>query len=253
MTTTTTATRAEVCAIACAEAFRGDGEILVSPMALVPSLGARLARETFEPDLLLSDGEASYVAGPWPLGGRPPATVEAWVPFRSIFDLVWAGRRHVMMGASQLDRFGNQNISCIGDDFSRPKRQLLGVRGAPGNTVCHTTSYWVPQHSTRVFVTRVDMVSGVGNDRKAGEAARFHDLRVVVSDLGVMDFATPDGSMRLRSVHPGVTVEQVQEATGFELDVCDVAETRTPTDDELRLIREVLDPKGLRDREVPSS
>src|SRR5690606_19111857 len=77
---TTSITRAEYCAIACAEAFRGDGEILVSPMALLPSLGARLARETFEPDLLLSDGEASFVAGPWPLGGRPPSVVEAWVP-----------------------------------------------------------------------------------------------------------------------------------------------------------------------------
>ena len=252
MTTTQQVTRAEVCAIACAEAFRGDGEILVSPMALVPSLGARLARETFEPDLLLSDGEASYVAGPWPLGGRPPATVEAWVPFRAIFDLAWAGRRHVMMGASQIDRFGNQNISCIGD-FDRPQRQLLGVRGAPGNTVCHTTSYWVPKHTSRVFVPRVDMVSGVGNDRTAGEAGRFHDLRVVVSDLGVMDFSTPDGSMRLRSVHPGVSVEQVQAATGFPLAVDDVAETRLPTDEELRLIREVLDPNGLRDREVPSS
>jgi acyl CoA:acetate/3-ketoacid CoA transferase beta subunit len=252
MTTATTATRAEVCAIACAEAFRGDGEILVSPMALVPSLGARLARETFEPDLLLSDGEASYVAGPWPLGGRPPATVEAWVPFRSIFDLAWAGRRHVMMGASQVDRFGNQNISCIGD-FDRPQRQLLGVRGAPGNTVCHTTSYWVPKHSSRVFVPAVDMVSGVGNDRAEGEAGRFHDLRVVISDLGVMDFQTPDGSMRLRSVHPGVSVEQVQAATGFPLVLDDVVETRLPSDEELRLIREVLDPKGLRDREVPSS
>lgn len=253
MTTTQTATRAEVCAIACAEAFRGDGEILISPMALIPSLGARLARETFEPDLLLSDGEASYVAGPWALGDKPPATVEAWVPFRSIFDLVWSGRRHVMMGASQVDRFGNQNISCIGSDFSQPQRQLLGVRGAPGNTVCHTTSYWVPKHSARVFVPVVDMVSGVGNDRKDGEAGRFHDLRVVVSDLGVMDFATPDGSMRLRSVHPGVTAEQVQEATGFELAVDDVVETRLPSEQELKLIREVLDPKGLRDREVPSS
>lgn len=251
MTTTQTATRAEVCAIACSEAFRGDGEILISPMALVPSLGARLARETFEPDLLLTDGEASYVAGPWPLGGRPPTTVEAWIPYRSIFDLVWTGRRHVMMGASQIDRFGNQNISCIGD-FTQPKRQLLGVRGAPGNTVCHTTSYWVPKHSTRAFVPTVDMVSGVGNDRTDGEAGRFHDLRVVVSDLAVLDFRTPDGAMRLASVHPGVSVEQVQEATGFPLVVDDVAQTRLPTDEELQLIREVLDPRTLRDKEVPS-
>jgi acyl CoA:acetate/3-ketoacid CoA transferase beta subunit len=188
-------TRAEVCAIACAEAWRGDGEILASPMALVPSLGARLARETFEPDLLLSDGEASFVAGPWKLGGRPPATVESWIPYRAIFDLVWSGRRHVMMGASQIDRFGNQNISCIGD-FAKPKNQLLGVRGAPGNTINHPTSYWVPNHSTRVFVEKVDMVSGVGTDR--GQPV---DLRRVVTNLCVMDLKGPEKSMRLVSLH----------------------------------------------------
>lgn len=237
-------TRAEVCAIACAEAFRGDGEILVSPMALVPSLGARLARETFEPDLMLSDGEASYVAGAWPLGDKPPATVEAWLPFRAVFDIVWSGRRHVMMGASQIDRFGNQNISCIGP-FEKPKNQLLGVRGAPGNTVNHATSYWVPNHSTRVFVESVDMVSGVGTDK--GQQV---DLRRIVTNLGVLDLQGPGRSMRLVSVHPGVTVDEVQQATGFALHVDDVVESRLPTDAELVLIREVLDPKNLRDREV---
>jgi acyl CoA:acetate/3-ketoacid CoA transferase beta subunit len=236
--------RAEVCAIACAEAWRGDGEILASPMALVPSLGARLARETFEPDLLLSDGEASFVAGPWKLGGRPPSTVEAWIPYRAIFDLVWSGRRHVMMGASQIDRFGNQNISCIGP-VEKPKNQLLGVRGAPGNTVNHPTSYWVPNHSTRVFVEKVDMISGVGTDR--GQPV---DLRRVVTNLCVMDLQGPEQSMRLVSVHPGVTVEEVQAATGFALAVGDVVESRLPTDAELQLIREVLDPKNLRDKEV---
>ncbi|MCW2673362.1 MAG: putative CoA transferase beta subunit [Frankiales bacterium] len=238
-------TRAEVCAIACAEAFRGDGEILASPMALVPSLGARLARETFEPDLLLSDGEATFVAGPWALGAKPPATTEAWIPYRSIFDLVWHGARHVMMGASQIDRHGNQNISCIGP-FQQPKNQLLGVRGAPGNTVSHPTSYWVPNHSTRVFVESVDMVSGVGTDRGIDVP-----LRRVITNLGVFDLGGPDGTMRLLSVHPGVSVEEVQAATGFDLHVEDVVESRLPTDEELRLIREVLDPKNLRDKEVP--
>ena len=239
-------TRAEVCAVACAEAFRGDGEVLASPMALVPSLGARLARETFEPDLLLSDGEATFVAGPWPLGGKPPATTEAWIPYRSVFDLVWNGHRHVMMGASQIDKHGNQNISCIGD-FAKPRNQLLGVRGAPGNTVSHPTSYWVPHHSPRVFVEKVDMVSGVGTDRGVEVP-----LRRVISNLGVFDLGGPGGTMRLLSVHPGVTVEEVQEQTGFALHVEDVVESRLPTAEELRLIREVLDPKNLRDKEVPS-
>jgi acyl CoA:acetate/3-ketoacid CoA transferase beta subunit len=237
-------TRAEVCAVACAEAFRGNGEVVASPMALVPSLGARLARETFEPDLLLSDGEATFVAGPWALGAPPPATTEAWFPYRAVFDLLWSGRRHVMMGASQIDRFGNQNISCIGP-HDKPTNQLLGVRGAPGNTVNHATSYWVPKHSARVFVEKVDMVCGVGTDKGVPV-----DLRRVVTDLAVLDLQGPGGTMRLVSVHPGVTVEDVQAATGFALHVDEVVESRLPTDDELVLIREVLDPKALRDREV---
>lgn len=238
-------TRAEYCVIACADAWRGSGEILASPMGLIPSLGARLARLTFAPDLLLTDGEALLV--------RPDGTPEGWLPYRQHLTLVAGGRRHVMMGASQIDRFGNQNISCIGD-WARPRRQLLGVRGAPLNTLNNPTSYWVPRHSRRVFVERVDMVCGVGYDRAAGHpgTARYHRIPRVVSDLGVFDFATPDRSMRLASVHPGVGVAQVVEATGFALEVPDeVPATREPTGEELRLIREVLDPDGARAREVP--
>ncbi|RKT04153.1 acyl CoA:acetate/3-ketoacid CoA transferase beta subunit [Streptomyces sp. 3211.6] len=238
-------TRAEYCVIACAEAWRGDGEVLASPMGLIPSFGARLAKRTFSPDLLLTDGEAMLVG----LDG----TVEGWLPYRRHLAMVTGGRRHVMMGASQIDRYGNQNISCIGD-WERPSRQLLGVRGAPVNTLNNPVSYWVPRHSPRVFVERVDMVSGVGYDRAeaAGpSASRFHRLPRVVSDLGVFDFAGPGHAMRLASVHPGVTVEQVRAATAFELAIGEeVPFTREPTAEELRLIREVIDPKGLRDREV---
>ena len=97
-------------------------------------------------------------------------------------------------------------------------------------------------------------VSGVGYDRAAAAgpaASEFHEIRRVISNLGVFDFETPDHAMRIRSVHPGVTVEQVVEATGFELVVPDdLSKTRAPTDEDLRLIREVLDPNGLRDAEV---
>jgi acyl CoA:acetate/3-ketoacid CoA transferase beta subunit len=152
-----------------------------------------------------------------------------------------------MMGANQLDRYGNQNISCIGD-WAHPTAQLLGVRGAPGNTVNHTTSYWVPRHTRRVFVERVDLVCGVGYDRAVGP---FHELRRVVTNLAVLDFDTPDHGMRLRSVHPGVTCTEVAEQTGFPLAIPDdVPETRLPTADELALIRDVLDPDGRREKEV---
>jgi len=247
------ATRAEICVTACAEAWRGDGEILASPIGLIPMIGARLARATFSPDLLLSDGEAMLTRGTWAIG-EPPPVIEGWIPYRFVFDLLYAGRRHVMMGPSQIDRYGNANISAIGD-YDRPSVALLGVRGAPGNTVHHPTSYWVHRHTPRSFVARVDMVSGVGYDRAAAagpEAARFHELRRVVSNLGVFDFNTPDHRMRLVSTHPGVSVEQVVAATGFELAMdSDVPSTRQPTSDELRLIRSVIDPKDARAGEVP--
>ncbi|ORT54478.1 CoA-transferase [Streptomyces sp. CB03238] len=237
-----TVSRAEYCVVACAEAWRGDGEVLASPMGLIPSLGARLARLTFSPDLLLTDGEAMLV--------RPDGTVEGWLPYRRHLALVTGGRRHVMMGASQIDRYGNQNISCVGD-WSRPSRQLLGVRGAPVNTLNNPTSYWIPRHSPRVFVERVDMVCGLGYDRAEAAGASYHRIPRVVTDLGVLDFATPDRSMRLASLHPGVTVQQVREATGFALRAGDdVPYTREPTAEELTLIREVLDPGRTREREV---
>lgn len=248
------ATRAEVCAAAIADLFRDAGEILASSFGTVPAIGARLAKRTFAPDLLMTDGIAFVVENPPPVSGpaRDEPVVEGWLPFRSVFDLLWSGRRHVVMVASQIDRYGNHNFACIGE-HARPKAQLLGMRGAPGNTICHATSYFVPSHTRQVFVPQVDCVSGVGNDRAAalGPGARFHDLRRVVSNLGVFDFATSDGSMRLVSCHPGVSVEQIVEATAFPLAIpADVPETRLPTAEELALIREVIDPGGAREREV---
>ncbi|HWB66608.1 MAG TPA: CoA-transferase [Mycobacteriales bacterium] len=237
--------RADVCCVAVAECFRGDGEIVANPIGTIPRIGGLLARRSFEPDLVMTDGEAMFtdVAG----------AVEAWNPYRAMFDVVWSGRRHVMMGGSQLDPFGNHNFAAIGD-MHRPKAQLLGFRGAPGNTVNNVTSYWIPNHSPRVFVPAVDVVTGVGYDRAAAAgpaATRHHALRHVVTNLCVLDFETPDHRMRLRSLHPGVTVDDVVAATGFELAIPDdVPTSREPTADELAILAE-LDPDGARNAEVP--
>lgn len=245
--TTAVATRADVCVLACAEAFRGDGGNLVSPMGTIPRLGALVAKATFAPDILLGDGEARILRDPVPLGAEADAVVESWIPFREVFQVVNGGRRHVMMGASQLDRFGNQNISAVGD-WARPKVQLLGSRGAPGNTANHATSYWISSQSARVLVDRVDFVSGIGTDRAT--PATFHDLRVVITDLAVLDLGGPEGTLAIRSVHPGVRVEDVQAASSFPLATQgDVPTTSLPTADQQALI-DHFDPKGLRFREV---
>src|SRR5262249_42588653 len=107
--------------------------------------------------------------------------------------------------------------------------------------------YWIPNHSKQVFVPKVDVVSGVGYDRAAAlgpAASRFHEIRRVVSNLAVFDFETPEHAMRLRSVHPGTSVDEVVAQTGFPL--------AEPPDPELALSRERIDPQGLRDREVRS-
>ena len=255
--------RADIVAVAIAECFRGDGERLCNPIGNLPLVGGRLAAATFEPHLAITDGYYCLLDNVPPVGlpedeRVAQRTVAHWNPYREMFGLLWHGRRHVMMGATQVDRFGNQNIAAIGD-WARPKSQLLGFRGAPGNTINHTTSYWVPNHSPKVLVESVDVVCGIGYDRAAAlgpVASRFHEIRRVVTNLAVLDFEATDPEgvpvMRLRSVHPGVTVDEVVEATGFDLVVPDeVPATRGPTAEEATAI-ERLDPKGLRFAEVPA-
>ncbi len=249
-------TRDEYCVVAIADAFRGDEDILVSPIGLMPKIGASLAKRTFSPDIMMTDGVASLVANPPVIGEDDPEyIVEGWMPYRRIFDLVWWGKRHVMMGATQIDAFGNQNISCIGA-WEKPKVQLLGMRGAPGNTINHPTSYWIPKHTNRVFVEKVDVVSGIGYDRAAelGEkGSRFHEIRRVISNLGVFDFNGESRRMRVVSLHPGVRIEEVVENTGFRLEIpSEIPNTRKPSETELTLIRDQIDPSSFRKKEVPS-
>lgn len=246
------ATRAEVAIAACSDLFRGQREILASPAGMIPAIGARLAKLTHAPDLLLSDGESTLL-GDVPAVGEPSTRASGYLPYRELFELIAAGRRHVVMGAAQLDRQGNQNLSAIGD-HARPHRQLLGARAAATNTVNHATSYWIAKHNRRTLVEHVDFVTGVGTARAkaAGPAAtRFHNLHRVVTNLGVFDFSGPDDTMALLSLHPGVSLAEVQDATGFPVHVPGpVGTTRLPDGQELRLIREVLDPLARREEEV---
>ena len=242
--------RPEVCVIACAELFRDAGEIMVSPMTTIVSIGARLARLTFSPNILLTDGEARLLADTPAIGAT--GAIEGWMPFGRVFETLAWGRRHVVMGANQIDRYGNQNLSAFGP-LQHPSRQMFGVRGAPGNTINHATSYWVGNHSKRVFCDAVDIVSGIGWDKvdPGNPAFRFTNVYRVVSNLGVFDFGGPGHTMRAVSLHPGVDPDEVASNTSFEVHDLDTAvRTRLATVDELALIRERIDPKALRDKEV---
>jgi glutaconate CoA-transferase, subunit B len=244
-------TLAELCIVACSEAFRNNGEIIATGVGPVPRLGASLAKLTHSPELLMTDGEAYLVEQPVPIGPRAYSDRKAagYLPFSRFFDsAVWTGRRHAMVTPSQLDKFGQINLSCLGGTYEQPKTQILGVRGFPGNTIYHPNSFFFPHHSKRTFVDEVDMISGVGFNpakRKAGGNFDDVDLRVIVTNLCVMDFGGTNNGIRVVSLHPGVTFDDVQEATGFALKKGDLSETPLPTAEQLEIIAE-LDPHNLR-------
>ena len=237
---------------AASRAWAGDGEVLATGIGIVPRLAASLCMSATNPDLMMTDSEAWLVREPVPVGPRGDYQLqrETWMGFSRIFDNVWSGRRHAMVGPTQVDRYGQANISMIGDDYLRPKVQMLGVRGFPGNSICHANSFFVPQHNRKVFVEgEVDMVCSAGYN--PGRLARGWsldeiDIRLVVTQLCVMDFGGPDHQLRLRSLHPGVGIDQVRQATGFEIHVGDdVGTTPAPTEAQLALLAR-LDPYGLR-------
>ncbi len=237
---------------AASEAWRDDGEVLATGIGVVQRLAASLAKLTCNPDLLMTDSEAWLVSEPVPIGPRGDYRIrrETHMGFARIFDNVWSGKRHAMVGPTQVDRYGQANISMIGTDHRKPKVQMLGVRGFPGNSINHANSFFVPNHSTKVFVAgEVDMVGSAGyNPARLARGWRLEDvdIRLIVTNLCVMDFGGPGRQVRVRTVHPGVTVAQVQEATGFPLHVPgDVTTTAAPTAAQLALL-ERLDPHGQR-------
>ncbi|MCO4862091.1 ketoacid CoA transferase [Cupriavidus sp. WGlv3] len=247
-------TRAELMIAVAARAWCDDGEVLATGIGTGPRIAAGLARLAHNPGLLLTDGEAYLVERPVPLGPREPdyqVRASGWMGYARVFDCLWGGRRHALVMPTQIDRFGQANISCLGGTHAQPKTQLLGARGFPGNSIHHANSYFVSGHSTRSFVAgEVDMVCSVGyNPARQIEGMRsFVDLRVIVTDLCVMDFGGPNHAIRVRSLHPGVSLEQVQAATGFALANTPgeaLPETTAPTPEELRLIAQ-LDPHNLR-------
>lgn len=247
---------AELMICAASEAWRHDGEVLATGIGTLPRLAASLAMLSCNRDLMMTDSEAFLLSEPNPIGGRPKdfaPKVETWMGFSRIFDNVWGGKRHAMVGPTQVDRFGQANISAIGE-HAKPKAQMLGMRGFPGNSINHANSFFVPAHSTRVFTAgECDVVCSVGyNPARLAKGWSFDDIdiRLVITDLCVMDFGGPGHQIRLRSLHPGIRVEQVQENTGFPVLVPDdVATTAAPTDEQLAIIRR-LDPHTLRAREL---
>lgn len=241
---------ADLVITAAAEAWRHDGELMATGIGPLPRLAAGLAKLSLNPRLMNTDGECFYAEEPVPPGKRHAAPViSGWANYSRTFETLWGGKRHAMVAPVQIDRFGQVNISVIGP-HDRPKAAMLGARGFPGNSVHHPNSFFFPAHTTRVFVAgEVDFVCGAGYNPARyldGRKPAFLDLRLIVTNLGVLDFGGPANAIRVVSLHPCVTFEEMQDNTGFPLVWPDrVPVTPAPTAEQLALIAR-LDPNNLR-------
>jgi glutaconate CoA-transferase subunit B len=246
-----------------ADQFQNGDQTTNGMASFIPVAAFMLARLTHAPELiwLASSG------GLEPRPDRIPAsTLEAplWrdsimyiEQYGDFWNFVLNGRwiEKFCVGAAQLDQYGNANNSVIGDNFHAPKVRLPGTAGlADMGSIGKKLYYWNANHSPRSMVEKVDFVSAAGY-LDGGDARERLGLQggpqLVVSNLAVMDFHPVSKKMMLKSVHPGLSVNDVQMATGFELLLPEepVPETRPPTQAQVRLIRESIDPDGMRKRE----
>jgi glutaconate CoA-transferase subunit B len=237
------------------------GEVIAVGATVSADIAARLAKALYAPEIVLMAGGsmAGYDCAPSPKGLN-----DEWISSTSAvrgsdwietFDLISAGKYAICMGPVQVDRTGSCNISVLGD-WQRPKVAMIGSRGIPDDMVrLAELTFHVRRHSPRALVERVDFRCGLGfGPERERLGLTLGEPRMLVSNLGVFDFDRAGAGMRVRSLHPGVSLDDVQRATGFELlaPAGDIPVTAAPTPEELACIREQIDPLGVRRLDSPT-
>ncbi|MAT96321.1 MAG: hypothetical protein CL608_04190 [Anaerolineaceae bacterium] len=234
-----------------------DGELVAQGMATpLVAAGYLLAKLTHAPNLTFISAIGQTFCQDWaPLG---LSTVEdLWLKnglfaidfVRGTCDFLPRYQPKEFFRPGQVDPFGNFNNVFIGGSYEQPRLRLPGSAGIADVTVYEeNVCLYVPRHGRHTFVPELDFRSGLGHD-----AARTHGSgpRYLVSDLGQFDFAGKNGRLRLTTHHPGVTPKRIQAKTGFSLEIApDLHETEPPTTEELNLLRQKIDPLGIRTLET---
>ena len=246
---------AELMAVAISRELRDDDFTAVGTASHIPLCGIRLAQRTHAPNLWFVYGGSGAVNSKSPLLVEMAADfrnlegAEYRTPLQDIIDFEITGRfTCLFLGGMQIDQHGNMNMVAIGDYGGKHVRGP-GTVGLAFTATIPRTLVYVQHHDPRLFVTKVDFVSGRGHG--GGESVARHRQpgcqgpTWVITPLAIMDFETPDHRMRLRSLHPGHTVEEVQSNTGFELAITGpVPFTEAPSAEQLRMIREI-DTQGV--------
>lgn len=234
-----------------------DGEIVAQGLATpLVAAGYLLARYTHAPNLYFASAIGQSVCRePAPLGLTRVESL--WLDraltsvgfVRAAADVLPRLRPKEFFRPAQIDPHGNFNNIAFGKNYYQPRLRLPGTGGIPDvTTFISDIHLYVPRHSRVTFVSELDFLSGLGH-----HPARTHGAGPVylVSDLGQFDFA--NGCLRLTSLHPGVDLKHVQRKTGFEFEIApDLQETPPPTAEEIRLLREEIDPLGIRRLEALS-
>ncbi len=232
-----------------------DGELVAQGLA-TPLVTAAylLARHTHAPHLYFASAIGQGVCrNPAPLGLKRIESL--WLDrsmthagfVRAVADVLPRLRPLEFFRPAQIDPAGNFNNIAFGKNFQKPRQRLPGTGGIPDvTTFISDIHLYIPRHSRVTFVPKLDFLSGLGYHpaRTHGEGPRY-----LVTDLGQFDFA--DGQMRLTTAHPGVSIEQIQAHTGFPLVISpNFSETPLPTEEELRILRQEIDPLGIRRLEL---
>jgi glutaconate CoA-transferase subunit B len=248
-TTTDTATSGEVQTVVAARRLEHAQSVFIGVGR--PSTAALLARMVHNPRLVLVYESGTIGAKPFhiPLSigdGELAETADAVVSVAEMFNY-WIGPGRVQvafLGAAQVDRFGNLNSTVIGD-YEHPRTRLPGAGGAPEIAACCQEVVVIAPHTSRTFVDRLDFRTTVGYGDGSGDRQRLgfrgRGPAAVVTDLGVLEPAADTCELTLTQIHPGVEVDQVREATGWDVRVeDDLQGTPPPTDEELSALRELL-------------
>lgn len=232
-----------------------NGDVVFVGVGL-PNLACNLARKTHAPDLVMIYEAGVIGARPsrLPLSIGDPTLVSGATAVCSMYDIfsLYLQRGNVdvgFLGGAQIDRFGNINATFIGNDYSHPKTRLPGSGGSQEMAAWANRCYVITPHQIRRFPEKVDFCTSAGflSGRKEREATgvRGGGPKAVVTHLGILE---PDetGELTLTALHEGVTVEKVQENTGWKLKISDnLTITQPPSTDELRILREDLDPDKI--------
>ena len=248
--------KSEIMIVAAARELAGQHVCFVG--VGLPNIAVNLAKRTVAPELELVYEAGVFGARPerLPLSIGDPTIVTGATAVTSMFELfafyLQGGLIDVgFLGAAQIDRYGNINTTVIGD-YAAPRTRLPGSGGACEIAINARQVFVIMRQSARSFVERIDFRTSPGNLGGAEQAERIRREQgwlgrgpsVVVTDLGIYHF-DEQGEMRLDSLHPGASLDEVMSTMGWQPRVApDLGATPAPTAEELRLIREELDPDG---------